>query len=525
MDFKLVIVVLFAYFIRPQDWMPGIAGTAIMKPLMAVTLIAMFTRRRGLSMSSLVKTPLDWAVLAYAIYLIAAAPAGQRPTSAVFIFVAYYFVTSQALSTPRRLAIYVRCWFFAIIVVAAMAVMSEYGLDLTGAKELTYKVPDQPRLALNTYLFDNANSLGHTVVIGIPLAYFVFFWKRRLSGRLLGIVLALLAGYCAYLTQSKGAYIVGFAVFVVSLIIGRRRIFQLIAILLAATIGWAGLSQLPRMTEMSSARKDEAMIGRMLAWEQARIVSKESATGEGFKNFKAMIEFDNEEIFKATHSSYVLVGAELGPNGMFFYLAVLYACLRVLLTSRCHSQQDERSRRAMFVLLLGYLLSSWLIDRSYHLEYFLLAGAISGFHRRLGVEAKIIDPEGELTEEDYGYDEEEKGAPEAIETAAEEPVFYPNSQRLPVKPYSGPPLAYLHQSYGSASVPAPTKSSAASLDDQTFTAVADVDTSQMVQQAIEEELTRRWFWRRFGILDLALVVVFSKVVFELWDYALKVYLE
>ena len=181
MDFKLVIVVLFAYFVRPQDWMPGMAGTAIMKPLMAVTLIAMFTRRRGLAMSSLVKTPVDWAVIAYSIYIIAAAPAGQRPTSAVIIFVAYYFVTSQALSTPRRLAIYIRCWFFAIIVVAAMAVMSEYGLDLTGAKELTHKVPDQPRLALNTYLFDNANALGHTVVIGLPLAYFIFFWKRNLA--------------------------------------------------------------------------------------------------------------------------------------------------------------------------------------------------------------------------------------------------------------------------------------------------------------------------------------------------------
>jgi hypothetical protein len=514
MDFKLVIVVLFAYFIRPQDWLPGMAGTNIMKPLMAITLIAMVTRRRGFMFSSLAKSPIDWAVIAYGIYIIVSAPEGQRPVGTVFVYLAYFFVTSQGISTSKQLAIFVRCWAICIFIVAGMAVMSEYGLDLTGAREITNLVADNPRLVLNTYLFNNANSLGHTVVIGIPLAYFIFFWKRPISRKLLALALLSLSTYCVYLTKSKGAYIVGFIVVIASQLIGQRRIFQLIGVLLAATLGWGALSQLPRMTEMSSIRRDEAIMGRMLAWEQARQASQESASGKGFKNFKPLIEFEDEQIEKATHSSYVLIGAELGRNGMFFYLAVLYAALRILVTARCYRQDDERSRKALFVLLLGYLFSSWLIDRSYHLEYFLLAGAVSSLHRRLGVETGVIEQESEVIEDEPDDEEEDEGKPE---TARPPELLLTQPAQLIPEPMSGPALAY-----STANVPAPIQ---ASYDpgEQTFTSIGEVDTSEVAEQAIEEELRRRWFWHRIGILDVLLVLLFTKVVFEIWDYLLKTY--
>lgn len=481
MDFKLVIVVLFAYFIRPQDWLPGMAGTNIMKPLMAVTLVAMVTRRRGFSVGSLIKTPADWAMLAYAIYIVAAAPAGQRPFGEVVVFVAYYFVTSQALSTPGRLTLYLRCWLGALLVVAVLAVASEFGLDLTGARELTHAVPGKPRLALNTYLFNNPNSLGHSVVIAIPLAYFLLFWRKPVRHKLLAAAAVLLAGGCVYLTQSKGAFLVGFAVMVLSMIFGRPLLFQLIALALAVTLGIEGLSKLPRMTDIDRARQDEAIMGRMLAWEQARAASKESPGGTGFKNFKAIIEFEKEEVFKATHSSYVLVGAELGRNGMFFYLAVLYASLRILGTARCRREEDEASRRAMVVILLGYLGSGWLIDRSYHLEYFLLAGAVSAFHRRLGIEAGLVDPAGEVEPSEY----------DGRQTAAD-------------------PAAADDGSIASDAA-------------DTIRTPAEVDTSEVAEEAVEQELTRFWYWRRFGAIDLLLVALFTKVVFDVWDHLLRIY--
>jgi len=499
MDFRLVIVVLLAYFIRPQDWLPGMAGTTIMKPLMAMTLLAMFSRRRGFSVQSLVKTPIDWAIIAYAVYIIVSADSGERPLSAVFILVAYYFVTSQALDTPKKLALYLQFWFISLIVVAAMAVMSEYGLDLTHAQELTNKVPEKPRLVLNTYLFNNANSLGHSVVLAVPLAYFVMIWRRSLLRMLFGVALIALAVLCVYMTRSKGAYIAGFMVLVVSQLIGRPRIFQFIMILLAATIGWAGLSQLPRMIELDRVRSDEAVQGRMLAWEQARIASKLSNNGEGWRQFKPKILFEEEEIFKATHSSYVLVGAELGPHGMFFYLAVLFACLRAVISARCRRIEDERSRRILFALLLGYMISGWLIDRSYHLEYFLMAGAISGLYRRLGVEAGAVSPEGETEEREYADDEEEV-------FELEEPKSLPTKMTG-----AGPSLAF--ESKEDKNLPP-------ALPPGTIESLEDVDSSQMVAAAVEEELAKRRYWSRIGILDILFILAFTKIVFAIWDYLL-----
>lgn len=520
MDFKLVIVVLFMYYVRPQDWVGGMSGLNLMKPLMGLTLIAMFTRRRGFSAGMLVRTPLDWAMVAYAAYIVFTAPDGQRPLSTIIIFVAYFFVTSQALVTPRRLSIYLRCWLACILIVAAMAVMSVYGIDLTGAQELTNAVPEKPRLVLNTYLFKNANSLGHTVVIAIPLAYLLLFWKRPIFSKLLAVLAVLLAAYCVYLTKSKGAYLVGGCLVVASVIVGRHWIFQTIAIFLAATIGWAGLSQLPRMTQIASARQDEAIMGRMLAWEQARFVSKESNTGEGFKNFKPLIYFDNEEISKATHSSYVLVGAELGRFGMFFFLAVLFSSCRILLLSRPKRLEDERSRKAMFILLLAYLLSGWLIDRSYHMEYFLLAGAVAAYHRRLGIEAGILDPDTErVMDEKYESEqspEREDDEIELTEAAPPEPVAVADDGRSPARSphFSGPALAY-----------SATSSSPLLREEGGFRSMSEVDTSAVAEQAIEEELAQRAYWRRFGIIDILLVVLCCKIVFEIWDYLLRIYFE
>ncbi len=150
MDFKLVITVLLIYFIRPQDWVPGMSGMNIVRPLMALALVAMFSRQRGFTLGSLFRTPLDWMMLAYGLYIIYFAQDFSEAAKGVFVLLAFYFVTSQALSNGRRLAIFVNVWFACIVTVAAMAVLSEYGFDPTNSYEITHKVPEVPRLVLNT---------------------------------------------------------------------------------------------------------------------------------------------------------------------------------------------------------------------------------------------------------------------------------------------------------------------------------------------------------------------------------------
>ena len=493
MDFALLIVVLLTYFIRPQDWVPGMSGLNIMNLVMVFALVAMLFRKGGFNVASILRTPLDWAMLAYGGFIIWAAPSGQKPFVPVAVFLAFYVVTSQALSTPERLNTYLRWWLYSLLAVAGMAVASEYGLDLTGAKDLTHAVPEIPRLVLNTYLFNNANALGHSVIATIPLAYLLLFWKKPVRLRLIAIAAVALAITCVIMTKSKGAFIIGFAVMVAALLIGRPKLFQIIILLIAATLGVEGLRQMPRMTDMANVREDEAVMGRMLAWEQARIVSKNEPNGEGFKNFQAIIEWEKEEIFKATHSSYVLIGAELGTRGMLFYLAVLYASLRTLATTRCRSEEDEGSRRALMVILLCYLGSSWLIDRSYHLEYFFLAGAVSAFHRRLGEENGIFRPAGNDTAHDTRNEDRNHPDPEAFTPATGISRF-----------------SSITGEGGAA-------------DGGVIRRPSDIDMSEAVAEAIEDEKFRFWFWRRWGVLDLLMVVLFSKVIFTIWDRLLETF--
>ncbi len=512
MDFTAVIIVLVTYFIRPQDWMPGMSGMNIVKPLMALAILAMLTRQRGFSLGALFRSPLDWVMLAYGGYIVVTAPDTTETFKGIFVLLAFYYVTSQALHTRRQLAIYLNWWFASIMIIAAMAVLSEYGIDLTHAHDLTHSVPSIPRLVLNTYLFNNPNSLGHTVVLAIPMAYFIMIWKRGLGRRIIGLGCILLAGYCVYLTQSKGAYLAGLAVFAASQIVGRRPIVQVIVLALGVTFGWALVSQLPRMEQLTNARQDEAILGRLLAWEEARAISRQLPNGEGWKQFQAVIEFDGEEVVKATHSAYILIGAELGRYGMFLFLAVLYCGLRIIVRERPPSVTDDRSRRILFVLLAGYIISGWMIDRSYHLEYFLMSGAIASFHRRLGVRLGAVEPDSDQDEEEEEEKDEEDGEGDD-DTTDETPESREPHEKTPEVPEREP--AMVAGSENPDEVRRKHRIDADAIHD-----LGDVEMSGLVSEIVEEELEQVRYWRRFGVLDLIFCIGLTKFAFEMWDYIL-----
>lgn len=482
MDFALVITVLLTYFIRPQDWVPGMSGLRIMNLLMAAALLAMFLRRGGFSAASLVKTPVDWAVFAYGLYIILTSPSDSTPFTEVAVLLAYFAVTSQALSTPERLFSFLRTWMIGLLVVAGMAVVSEYGLDLTNAREITHSNPEEPRLVLNTYHYNNPNALGHGVITLIPLAYTLLFWKKDGGSKVLSLLVIAVAILCVYMTKSKGAFIVGFVLISATFLIGRPLLFQLLALLIVATLGIQGLKQLPRMTDMDNMRRDEAIMGRMIAWERARMISKDNPSGVGFKRHEPFIEWEGETVKKSTHSSYVLIGAELGTRGMLFYLAVMFACLRFLVTTRCEDPRDEASRRAMILILLGYMASGWLIDRSYHLEYFFLAGAVSAFHRRLGITRGVIAP-------------------------ADDSIQVP--EHLPATSTEAEASPSMTSGYHGESVLPSTGESPQSI---AITAAQPAGENQGIR-----------FWHRWGWLDLILLLLLTKMVFVLWDRMLENY--
>jgi hypothetical protein len=490
-DYRTVILLVFLYFVRPQDWVPGMSGLEIMKPLALLALLSMALRPRGFSAYDLLRTPLDWVFLVFWLYVAWTAPGDSSPLVPFGTLVAYHVLTSQALHTPERLNGFLHAWLAGMFVVALMGMAVLVGVDITGAKPI---MEDRTvgRLIVNTYLFNNPNALGHSCIVLVILLYFVFVWKRNLLMRLAGLALVMIPLTVLYHTQSKGAFIAGFAAFSLAQLFGRPRSMQLILAVLAVAIGTSSLALLPRMVAIGNLRDDEGVQGRLMAWEQARTVVETHPYGEGFQKFVAWISIPNstEVEAKDAHSSYIKIAADLGWTGLAFYLAVLVCSLRILMTMPGPDVEMERARRALFGVLCAFIISGWMINRSYHLEYFILAGAIAAYHRQILA----------CREAAQRLLNEEEAVAQKAALVGETPAAVPTN----------PELAYPPEAYEISLAPA----------DGTPPDPWYLRLAQLGREEWRRFVGMR-LWQRYGVIDLGLALLAANTVVFFWDYVLK----
>lgn len=506
MDFVTVVLVLLVYYIRPQDWVAGLIGVGIVTPIMAVAIFAMVSRAKEEGRKlQLFLTPLDWWVLALYIFIGVTHPYPYGAFKDSLPLFAFYFVTVQALRSVERLRKYLIYWLIALTVLAMFGLLSKVGIDPTGAQALT--ASNKGRLALGTWMHNNPNSLAHSVVVIVPLAYFLFFWKGGVMKKTVAIILWVIAYECVYLTESKGAVLAGFATLVLAWVFGKSKIVQVLAITAALAGGGAAISVMPRMSEMGNLRADEGVQGRLLAWEQARTASRNHFTGQGWKTFRATIQWQKMWLNKATHSGYVQVGAELGPMGLALYVGLFWLGLRSLVLCKTKNQMEESCRRCLFALLVGFAISNWMIDRAYHTELFLFFAGISAFHRIM-----LFD---KAKESAAGLKAGGAGLPE------------PLSNIVPWPPQPMPVLAMAGNAPGGSdySGSMAMSGSGAVVDSDSDSDPNDGGTRGRavgIWQISEEVLKTlpRWLVRP-TLADIGLAALGAWLVFFLWDYILK----
>jgi O-Antigen ligase len=384
-NFGFAILFLALYYIRPQDWIPGMVGVNIIRPLMLAWFLSMFVQGSHSPLKGWLRTPHDWAVAAFYAYVAWNAPSEADAGKSLFSLVAFYSLTTQALTTWERVFDYLKAWNLCLLAVASLGVLQTLGLDITGGND--YTESNLGRLALGTWLANNPNALGHTVVAALPLSYILFFWRGTAAGRLLVFPLcAAIACWCAWKTESKGSFVVGGILTALIFVVGRPKWVQIVTILAAITLGFGALSFLPRMEQMGNLRADDGVMGRLLAWEIAKTTMEANPWGVGWSQFMALINWHDGtnmhyEIPISTHSSYVQVGADLGKYGLFFWLLCLWTAARTLLTFKPQSETEERCRRSALLILIAYMVSGWMINRQYHTEFYLLVAVAAAIHR------------------------------------------------------------------------------------------------------------------------------------------------
>ena len=381
MDFTSVILFLVLYYVRPQEWIGGLGGARPVLLVMIFAIGCMFFRDRELSARDFLRTPHDWVMLGFFLWLIFVSPPWIGTLQEVKNRLMFYVVTLQALSTLDRLERFLRWWVVMLFLVVALALAGEYGFDPTGAYDLTHGRMEG-RLVLNMSTVNNPNALGHSVVPLLPMVYYLLIWHRPVFVKEAGLVLMGCSLWCMYLTQSKGSYLSGAATLVSSLAFGRPRHIQIGIIVLALMFGGMALRALPRMEAMDAPRKEEGIMGRLFAFRYGLDVAHSRARGVGYQRFVRSIGQERGRPI-ASHSAYVQVGAELGKTGLFFYLGVLYCCLRTLVTAKCATDQEERVRRLLFAAIIGFMASGWMVNFTYRATFFFQAACVAAFHRHL----------------------------------------------------------------------------------------------------------------------------------------------
>jgi O-antigen ligase len=481
MDFFALILFLSLYFLRPHEWITVVGALRPMQIAVFLALLGMFHRYGARLWREIIKTPQDWMMMGYFLWFVGSNPQPFATLSSVNNLFIFYLVATLTLSTTGRIKFMLNWWALLILGLALMAVLSEYGFDPTESWEVT-NGRFKGRLSLSLSIYRNPNALGHTVVPVIVMLYFLGIWQRPVFIKIATMFVLILPLYCVYLTQSKGAFLSGFAMLLMAVTFRRPKVVQVSVFIFALSFGWAAMQALPRMGELDSSKTDEAIQGRVMAFQFGMDTLKNRVAGVGYPNFESSF-MSRYGYAKAPHSSYVRVGGELGLVGLFLFVGILCTCLRTLYFARTVDEEEERVRRTLFVMLLSYMVSSWMVGWMDRATFFLIAGAISAFHRQL------------------------------IERQESEVIIIPEIQKS-VAAFSRaarPTTADSHQD--AIGFPQPG-----------LLPPGSVTTVNGVKTKAGDDAARPWYgirWNRVGLLDIFFMVLMTGVILFVWQYMIR----
>jgi len=481
MAFGSIVFLLLLYYIRPQDWVPGMSGFNMIKLVVATAIIGLMKRDREEPRWRFMSSPHEWAIMIFYVYVVLTAVDPMAAATDLGALVVFSFLGLHTLTTEVLLERYLRWWLIALVGVVVMVGVTQMGMDITGVLPLIDKLDG--RFFLNTFTLNNPNALGHTIVAALPLAYYLWFWDSSAFSRMRAVVFCAVGIWSVIPTESKGSFISGAVSFLISFLFGRKLLVQVVVGLAALATGGTILATLPRMEGMKSLGSDQGVQGRMLAWSMARAVTLAQPTGMGYKQFLALIRWEGLLVEKSTHSSYVQVGADLGVIGLTLYVGMLIACGRSLVQYPGLNPPMERCRRALFALLLGMCISAWMINREYYTEVFCMMGAVAAYHQ-LSVkqrrEAAVAEMERLVALADASG---EAAIPESgLLPAFEKSAPTPNGKAAEDDDYGLPALDGLGRIAKAERVPG--------------------------------------LWTRLGMLDVLMAIAAGQLTLQFWDYVM-----
>lgn len=375
--FILTLLYLALTIIRPQDYVPALAGIPLL-PVVLLLAFAAWAIRSGKNFDA----PQFLLLPVFLVVGMVSMVANHWLGGALDLLVRFgptviaFFVFAAACTSQRHVTV-----AMAVFVVCA-SVLAVHSIEQanTGVGWTGMTIGEDGRVRY-VGIFNDPNDLGLLFAATLPMAFFLSS-RGGFLRRLLWLAAAALLLYGTYLTNSRGAML---AVLVVGgIFVWKRR-----GMFTAGVLGVLGLVVMRMLSSrMQELDPDESSaFGRVDAWyEGIHMFFSNPLLGVGPGNFT-----DYNQL--TAHNSWVLVLAETGFLGYTLWLAFTTYGFWMMMTVMRYQPEAvaepaqaslwQGERAIAFTLLLslyGLFSAAFFLSRSYTVVMYLLIALVVGHY-------------------------------------------------------------------------------------------------------------------------------------------------
>lgn len=387
LPFAALLLFFAMLLLRPWDHWPGLAVARPMLLLMVVAVVLFIRSRPQIEFFRVRPAPL---LLAFFAVICLSVPSSYWPTKSLSIAsdylkqIALFVMIVNLVTTLRRLT--------QFLMILAVGCAFHGGLAIYNFTFGEFEV-DERLEGIGGAYFRDPNDLALALVLIFPFAWWLtsVLQSRVARGAMFGCLTLLVGGIVA--TQSRGGLLALLAAaFVLALQLDRTRRSLLVltfvlSIVLSAVILPAGVFD--RYLTIGSYQQDESAMARLAVWKAgARMFADHMLTGTGAGTFEVVYgqhyidRAGAGNVWRAAHSSYIEIAAELGIAGLTIWLLILASAFRSLaqagrLLDYVRHESDGEAKMladqlrqwvgALLATMVGFVVGAAFLSRGYDL--------------------------------------------------------------------------------------------------------------------------------------------------------------
>lgn len=363
----MVLLSLLLYFIiiyiRPGDWIPGLAHLRLLPVATALT-VAFLAMDMATSRRSFTKAPQNGMLLGLFAAIILSHLSHRYlagVTSSVGLFVSnlvLYFLIVNIVTGRTRLRIVL--WVLAIL--TALLAWQGWDQAVHGIGWAGQRLPYDHRITW-VGVFEDPNDLALAFVIIVPFFLSRIFSRTFILWKLLPAALVVLLVWGVYLTNSRGGFLALLAAIAFYFI--KKSKYVVTGGIVAAILGTPLFLFAPSRVGLISAEESSA-VGRLDAWYYGFQLLKHSPL------FGAGMNMFTDDYPLTAHNSFVLAFSELGLVGFFFWIGLIYTAFKSLsLVQKRHAGLAPYAY-GLQAALIGLCAGVFFLSRTYIMLPYLL---------------------------------------------------------------------------------------------------------------------------------------------------------